>query len=163
MKVYVASSWRNQRLTDVIGALRGAGFDVYDFRNPDQNGGTGFHWSEVDPGYKTWTPGEFVAGLDHAVAQAGYTTDMRALAEAHIVVLVLPCGKSAHLELGFAAGAGKMTAILLDDMPDPELMYRMADRVVAGLPQLIETCKSFEDHILAQAASFRRVVEEAKP
>ena len=34
MKIYVASSWRNERQPDVVQALRNAGHDVYDFRHP---------------------------------------------------------------------------------------------------------------------------------
>jgi len=45
-------------------------------------------------------------------------------------VLVLPCGRSAHLELGWAAGQGKRTAILLDGpQVTPELMYKMVDHI----------------------------------
>ena len=42
-------------------------------------------------------------------------------------VLLMPCGRSAHLEAGWAIGAGKPTAILLS-AGEPELMYKMADR-----------------------------------
>lgn len=34
MKIYVASSWRNTYYPSVVSALRDAGHDVYDFRNP---------------------------------------------------------------------------------------------------------------------------------
>ncbi len=33
-KIYVASSWRNVHYEGVVKALREAGHDVYDFRNP---------------------------------------------------------------------------------------------------------------------------------
>lgn len=45
MRIYVASSWRNEHVESVIQTLRGAGHDVYDFRQ------TGFQWSRV-PGYE---------------------------------------------------------------------------------------------------------------
>ena len=34
MHIYVASSWRNTYYPEVVTALREAGHDVYDFRNP---------------------------------------------------------------------------------------------------------------------------------
>ena len=34
MHIYVASSWRNTYYPDVVAALRNAGHEVYDFRNP---------------------------------------------------------------------------------------------------------------------------------
>ena len=44
--------------------------------------------------------------------------DMAALRSADATVLVLPCGRSAHLELGWAAGSGQRTVVLLDDPID---------------------------------------------
>ena len=35
MKIYVASSWRNERHPGVVELLRIAGHEVYDFRNPE--------------------------------------------------------------------------------------------------------------------------------
>jgi len=48
-KIYVASSWRNKYQPEVVAALRKAGHEVYDFRNPDDNPG-GFHWADVPEG-----------------------------------------------------------------------------------------------------------------
>ncbi len=46
-KIYVASSWRNKYYPEVVEALRAAGHEVYDFRNPP-HGGAGFHWTDID-------------------------------------------------------------------------------------------------------------------
>jgi hypothetical protein len=66
---------------------------------------------------------------------------MAAMEKADAFVLVLPCGRSAHLELGWAVGAGKRTAILLDpdarDEVTPELMYRMVDFVTPSVYDLL--------------------------
>jgi len=51
MSIYVASSWRNTHQPSVVAALREAGHDVYDFRNP-RPGDHGFHWSMIDPDWK---------------------------------------------------------------------------------------------------------------
>jgi len=64
--------------------------------------------------------------------------DIDALLAADTVVLVLPCGRSAHLELGLAIGAGKRTAILLTDTLEPELMYKAVDFMTPSLPALLE-------------------------
>ena len=45
-KIYVASSWRNKYQPEVVAALRAAGHEVYDFRNPEHNPG-GFHWADT--------------------------------------------------------------------------------------------------------------------
>jgi hypothetical protein len=196
--VYVASSWRNPMQPAVVAALRAAGIDCYDFRNPE--GGTGFSWSEVkspdaapgdvrcqhcdasivrstfaalgymepdydpsnDPniwrhrrgGYAAcgdhsgrfaipkkgsdWEPvDEYLRMIEHPRAIEGFEADFNAMQKADTFVMVLPCGKSAHLELGWAIGAGKRTAILLEDPVEPELMYRCADYLAPSLDALL--------------------------
>jgi hypothetical protein len=66
-KIYVASSWRNEKQPAVVSALKAQGHAVYDFRNP-KDGDNGFHWSEIDPNWKSWTPEEYRTYLDHAIA-----------------------------------------------------------------------------------------------
>jgi len=127
MKVYVASSWRNETQPRVVAALRDAGHKVYDFRHP-ADGDNGFHWSEIDPNWKQWGPREFAGALEHPLARAGYLSDIRHLNDCDVCVLVLPCGRSAHLEAGHAVGANKVVVALLDD-GEPELMYRMFDNL----------------------------------
>lgn len=128
MKVYVASSWRNAHQPGLVELLRAEGHEIYDFRHPAP-GDDGFHWSEIDPAWQAWSAEGFRQGLDHDMAQAGFAKDMKALRECDACVCVLPCGRSAHLELGHAAGAGKLTAVLLTDFSEPELMYRMLHAV----------------------------------
>src|SRR4051812_8176931 len=81
MKVYVASSWRNQFQPDVVRALREDGFDVYDFKDAD-----GFSWSEVDTNWQNWPlhiPA-YLAGLTHSAAERGFSRDMNALRAADL-------------------------------------------------------------------------------
>jgi len=76
--------------------------------------------------------------LGHPRAIEGFDADFGAMRRADTFVLVLPCGKSAHLELGWAVGAGKRTAILLEDPVEPELMYRMVDFMTSHMDELID-------------------------
>jgi hypothetical protein len=139
VRVYVASSWRNARQPAVVEALRAAGHDVYDFRNPAP-GDHGFGWEQVEPDQEALRdPRRFRHGvLTHPVSQAAFAKDMGALRDAEATVLVLPCGRSAHLELGWAAGAGRQTVVLLDDpMSEPELMYLMNTHVCVSLDEVL--------------------------
>lgn len=137
LRIYVASSWKNPRQPEVVEALRTAGHEVYDFRNPG-DGRPGFGWGQVDSSWREWSPREFRAALQHPVAAHGFERDMRALRNADATVMVLPCGKSAHLELGFAAGVGQRTLILCDaDLQDPELMYLMSSDICLSIPELL--------------------------
>jgi hypothetical protein len=46
MKIYVASSWRNEaRQQETVRVLREKGHTVYDFRNPSE-GDNGFGWRQ---------------------------------------------------------------------------------------------------------------------
>lgn len=134
--VYVASSWRNDMQPAVVHTLRAAGVDCYDFRNPAP-GEHGFAWSEIDPGWLGWSADEYVAALDHPLAVEGFRRDFDAMKRADTFVLVLPCGRSAHLELGWAVGAGKRTAVLTRDGEEPELMAKMVDHIATSVLDLL--------------------------
>ena len=129
-RIYVASSWRNALQPSVVEALRKDGHDVYDFRKPAP-GDNGFGWQQVTDRPRAEWDAEFYANevLDHPVAARGFELDMAALDAASAVVLVLPCGRSAHLELGYATGHGKLSIAYVPALDEPELMYRMCDYV----------------------------------
>ncbi len=138
MKIYLASSWRNPNQPEVLGALREAGHEVYDFRNPAP-GNDGFSWLQLGLGSpKDWTPAEFRNVLEHRTSRSGFDLDMAALRAAEATVLLLPCGRSAHLELGYAVGSGQSTYVLFDKtLDEPELMYRMCSRLCTSQQELI--------------------------
>ena len=133
-RIYVASSWRNPLQPDVVAVLKRDGHEVYDFRHPAE-GDEGFAWEKLGgrPRQK-WDAGYFAnVVLDHPVAARGFELDMKALIAASAVVLVLPCGRSAHLELGYAVGMRKLTIVYVPSLDEPELMYRMCDYVETTL------------------------------
>jgi hypothetical protein len=138
MNIYVASSWRNSRQPEAVQRLRNVGYEVYDFRHPDE-GDNGFQWSEIDAEWQQWTPGEFRDALQHPLAMDGYSKDFAAMVTADLCVLVLPCGRSAHLEAGYFVGRGVPVVAWLDPTGEPELMYKM----------LTALCVTFEEVITA--------------
>lgn len=142
-RIYVASSWRNPMQTAIVVALRSAGHEVYNFKNP-RPGDEGFAWTDVGmPSYDRATNsdvpvGEYMTGIDHPRAVEGFRSDFDAMEWADTCVLVLPCGRSAHLELGWFVGQGRSTAIVLDGpLVTPELMYRMVDFIAPSLFDLL--------------------------
>lgn len=151
MKIYVASSWRNDYQPDVVRGLREVGHEVYDFKNP-REGDNGFHWSEIDPAWKTWRPEVYRDALKHPIAERGFKSDFDALKWCDAVVAVQPFGRSASLELGWACGAGKFTVLLLDD-GEPELMVKMCCRICLGLGEVLLALQEHEDAINAALAS----------
>ena len=135
-RIYVASSWRNQYYPEVVQRLREAGHEVYDFRNPP-HGGAGFHWTDIDPNAPAWTFAQYAEGLHHPLAERQFQADIDALAWADTCVLVLPCGRSAHTEAGWMAGAGKRVVAYIPEMVEPELMYKLFDGVAGSLEELV--------------------------
>ncbi len=135
-KIYVASSWKNKYYESVVGELRMAGHEVYDFRNPPQGTG-GFRWSDVDADYEGWTFGQYRAGLKSPEAERQFANDIEALGWADTCVLVLPCGRSAHTEAGWMAGRGKKTIVYIPEMQEAELMYKLFDLVTDDLQEVI--------------------------
>ncbi len=119
--IYVASSWRNPLQIGIVAALKAAGLDVYDFRNPAPDK-SGFSWREIDPDWPLWTPKQWRDALRTTTAQAGYALDKGGMDRADCGVLVLPCGRSAHLEAGYMGAQGKPVFTLALDQVDPDLM-----------------------------------------
>jgi len=142
-RIYVASSWRNERQPDVVKVLRLAEHQVYDFRNPGL-GASGFHWSEIDPNWQGWDRHQFRDALQHPTAINGYASDWAAMQWADTCVLVMPCGRSAHIEAGYFVGAGKELHILLAD-GEPELMYKMATALHTDTASLLTALWGADD------------------
>lgn len=135
-KIYLASSWRNPYQADVLKALRDAGHDVYDFKNPTP-GNSGFSWAEIDPHWELWDFHDYREALKTDIAQRGFAADFRAMQWADTFVLLWPSGRSAHLEYGWACGAGKRAAILAYGDNEPELMIMLGDFMTRNLSTLL--------------------------
>lgn len=141
MKIYLASSWRNKFQPNALVTLRNAGYKVYDFRNP-AIGNHGFSWAKIDQGWMQWTPAQFRDALRNFDVGQGFRADWQAMEWAEVFVLLLPCGKSAHLELGWAVGAGKPTIIWMPERSEPELMYKMVDHICLTSKEVLEALEA---------------------
>lgn len=136
-RIYLASSWRNAYQPEYVTALRSAGHEVYDFRNP-KPGDNGFAWSELDPNWRNWSLHTYRKQLDNPISNRGFENDWSAMEWADTGVLLLPCGRSAHLEAGYFSGRNKQLFIVLhEDKFEPELMYKMATAICCDLGELI--------------------------
>lgn len=134
MKIYVSSSWRNEYQQQVVAELRNQGHEVYDFMNPPK--ASGFAWSNISPDWEAWSTEDFRDALNHPVAIAGFLSDFDGMKWADACVLVLPCGRSAHTEAGWMAGAGKPVVVFTPIKQEPELMYKIYDHVTDSYEEL---------------------------
>lgn len=139
-KIYLASSWRNPYQPAAVFDLRSAGHEVYDFRNPP-NGNPGFAWSEIDPNWRSWSAESYKDALKSPIALRGFMSDFHGMKWADTGVLLLPSGRSSHLEIGWMIGAGKRTIIWTRDGEEPELMALLADEICTSFSGLLELLK----------------------
>lgn len=125
MKIYLASSWRNPYHAEMLTVLRNHGFAVYDFKNPVA-GNQGFSWKAIREDLHTNLTAEVMREtLAHPIAERGFQYDFQAMQQAHGGLLLLPCGRSAHLEAGWLAGRGRPVVVCAPKIDEPELMYKI--------------------------------------
>ncbi len=136
MKIYVASSWRNDIQPEVVEALMNAGHEVYDFRNPNAEN-KGFSWADIDENWENWDTDQYVEALNHPKAEEGFKLDFNAMAWAECCVIILPCGRSAHTEGGWMKGAGKKVFVFQPTKQEPELMYKIFDGIYSNIFDLL--------------------------
>lgn len=141
-RIYLASSWRNEQQPAVLAALRAAGHEVYDFRNPTENN-HGFSWKQCQPTPPPWSAEQTLQVLQHPVAEQGFRLDFDAMKWADTCVMLQPCGRSAALELGWCAGAGKRSIVLLVDGQEPELMLKVADAICTSISDVLIALNAF--------------------
>lgn len=149
-RVYLASSWCNEEQPEAVDRVRAAGFKVYDFRCPLDNGGTGFHWSDIDPEWQTWDVETYRVALQHTLAIDGFNSDFTAMEASDACLLLLPCGRSAHLEAGYFVGARKPLVVVVAGDLEPELMYAMTPYIAKDIDEGIEMLRTIQpDAMLA--------------
>lgn len=126
--IYLIGSLRNTAIPLVAKELRSSGFEVFD------------DWYAAGPEADDyWKAYEIARGRDYITALKGaaakhiFEFDKHHLDKCAAALLVLPAGKSAHLELGYLRGLGKPTVILLDSPDRWDVMYSFAGCVTNEL------------------------------
>lgn len=137
-KIYLIGSLRNPNVPIISKKLREAGHEVFDdwfAAGPEADD----WWQryEIDKGHN------FKQALSGFAANHVYNFDKHHLDTNDLAILVLPAGKSGHLELGYMIGKGKPGYILFDDvMPDRwDVMYLFASAVFFNVESLVEKLK----------------------
>lgn len=133
MKLYVIGSLRNPAIPEAARALRDAGHEVFD------------DWYAAGPeaddfwkAYEEQRGRTYVEALDGHAAQHVFAFDKAHLDEADAAVLVLPAGRSGHLELGYVVGSGKPGYVLMEPDSDRwDVMYLFATRVCTDVTDLL--------------------------
>lgn len=136
--IYLIGSLRNPQVPLVAQILRAAGHEVFD------------DWFAAGPNADDcWRDYEIARGHDFPTALQGHAAthvfefDKHHLNRCDTAVLLLPAGKSGHLELGYAIGRGKRGYIILDNQPERfDVMYKFADGVFTSVYDLVDALHS---------------------
>jgi len=128
MRIYLAGSFNEMyHCRKLAVQLRVAGHEVFCFCDEDTQ--TYKLSMRVRNGTeaKDFTPQTALKNID--VYNIGYA-DWREIDKSDLVIIALPCGKSAHLEGGYAKGKGKKVCVFGPMIKGEwDCMYVMADRV----------------------------------
>jgi hypothetical protein len=131
--IYLIGSLRNEGVPKAAAALRMEGYDVFDdwfAAGPEADD----YWQK----YEIARGHNYQQALDGYAARHVYAFDKFHLDRCDYGVLLLPAGKSGHLELGYMIGRGKPCFILLAGQPERyDVMYQFATKVVATTEELI--------------------------
>ena len=132
MILYLIGSLRNPEIPTIAHALREQGHDVFD------------DWyaagEKADDAWRDYELGRgrsYIQALDGLAAHHVYGFDLAHLNRSEGGVLVLPAGRSAHIEFGYLIGQGKPGYILLDTPDRWDVMYKFATGVFTSLPELV--------------------------
>jgi len=81
---------------------------------------------------------DYIRTLHSHAAQHICAFDKKHLDRADAALMVLPCGKSCHLELGYMAGKGKPTYVYMPTPPERvDVMYNLASVVANSLDEIV--------------------------
>jgi len=136
--IYLIGSLRNPEVPNVAKILRNVGYDVFDdwfAAGPNADD----HWRD----YEVGRGHNLTQALAGPFAKHVFDFDKTYLDRAKTGVLILPAGRSGHLELGYLLGQGKPGFILLDSQPERfDVMYRFATSVVTSVGELVKELAS---------------------
>lgn len=135
--IYLIASLRNKRVPLIGNDLRKLGLDVFD------------DWWGVGPEADDfWQAYEKTRGRSYKDAIAGranintFNFDHSNMDRTDMGVLIMPAGKSAHLELGYMIGQGKKGFVLFEEEPERwDAMYRFATEVFFDYDEFLAAMK----------------------
>lgn len=152
LQVYLVGALKNEQIPVLAAKLRAAGYSVF-----DDWFAAGERADTIWRDYELQRGRSFKDALKAPHAQACFTMDKTALDASDVVVLVMPAGKSAHIELGYAAGKGKTTVVLMDEPTRFDVMYLFADAIVETHDELLAFLKTAEKVHASVSLQMRQV------
>lgn len=120
--IYLIGSLRNQKVPEIGNYLRSLGFDVF-----DDWFGAGKIADDSWKSYEKKRGHTYEQALKGYAARHVFSFDLHHLNRSDIGILVLPAGKSGHLELGYLIGQSKPGYVLFNKAANTarwDIMYQ---------------------------------------
>jgi len=144
MKIYLASSWKNAGLVyDYALDLRRKGYNVDAFVDAS-TGRYVFDWREIVKNKDLLDAKIF---LEDPRSLKAFREDKKWLDWCDCLILILPAGKSSHLEAGYIKGQGKMLIIYAPQTFESgkfDVMYGFADLLTDDYLEVIDFLRKSE-------------------
>lgn len=130
---FIASRWRNRdTVLELFHKLQEKGKKVYCFMTTDP-----YHSPHDDP-EQTMTEYEATENWENNVMIRDiFEKDMKALRSSEKLILLLPAGKSAHIEAGVAYGLGK-ECIVIGKQEKAESLYLIFNKTYEAIEEFIK-------------------------
>ena len=137
LKIYLIGSLRNPKVPELGNELRAEGYEAFDdWYAASEDADDWFQRYEQNRGHT------FTEALAGPFAKHVFEFDRKHILWANTGILMLPAGKSGHLELGVLIGQNKRTYILLDGEPERyDFMYLFATGVFINKKDLFAELK----------------------
>lgn len=116
MKIYLASSWRMKKtVLEMSRILKKDGHEVDAFCDPSDNR-VSFDWEELTDIMKDekldLEKMDAIDMMKHWRVKDAFQEDKRFIDWADTLIMLMPCGRSSHIEAGYAKGTGKKLYII---------------------------------------------------
>ncbi len=130
---FIASRWRNQNIIlELLQKLRNKGKTVYCFlENKEQ------YMTITDNPEETMKIYESTKDWKNDTnARQMFDNDLQGLKDSRVLLLLLPAGKSAHVEAGIAFGLGK-ECIVIGEQKEAESLYHIFSKMYKTIDEFI--------------------------
>ena len=144
MKIYLIGSLRNANVPELGKRVRALGHDVVDdwhAAGPEADD----YWQQ----HETRKEHTYKQALQSRIAKHVFSFDYNHLKDSDAAILLMPGGKSAHLEAGFMVGQGKPVWVLFDKTPERydqmyQFVFTTGGDVFLEEQDLIDALKSYK-------------------
>jgi len=137
--IYLAGALKNWEIVTLAVELEKLGFEVFaDWMTPGPEADSFLlEYAKL----RGWSYKQTLAS--HAATNT-FDFDKKHIDASDIVVMVMPAGKSAHLEIGYARGKDKPGYILFDKEPERvDIMYKFATDIFFNKVDLIHELRRY--------------------